>query len=97
LPREELYGRINARVEEMMNNGLEQEARAVFAHRQMNALRTVGYKELFDYFDGTISKEKAVELIKQHSRNYAKRQLTWWRRDILFVGLSRKKFLRWRA
>jgi tRNA dimethylallyltransferase len=81
LPREELYQRINQRVEEMMKNGLEEEARAVFAHRKLNALQTVGYKELFDYFDGTITKEKAVELIKQHSRNYAKRQLTWWRRD----------------
>lgn len=47
----------------------------------MNALQTVGYKELFDYFDGHLTKEKAIELIKQHSRNYAKRQLTWWRRD----------------
>jgi tRNA dimethylallyltransferase len=81
LPREELYARINQRVEEMMKNGLEEEARAVFAHRKLNALQTVGYKELFDFFDGTITREKAVELIKQHSRNYAKRQLTWWRRD----------------
>lgn len=81
LPREELYARINKRVDEMMQNGLEEEARAVFAHRKLNALQTVGYKELFDYFEGTITKEKAVELIKQHSRNYAKRQLTWWRRD----------------
>lgn len=81
LPREKLYERINLRVNEMMKNGLEEEARSVFGHRKLNALQTVGYKELFDYFDGTITKEKAVELIKQHSRNYAKRQLTWWRRD----------------
>lgn len=85
LPREELYARINARVEEMMKNGLEQEAKAVYAFREMNALRTVGYKELFEFFDGTISKARAVELIQQHSRNYAKRQLTWWRRDETIV------------
>lgn len=81
LPREELYARINKRVDEMMTNGLEAEARAVFEHRKLNALQTVGYKELFDFFDGNVTKERAVELIKQHSRNYAKRQLTWWRRD----------------
>lgn len=81
LPREELYARINLRVDEMMKAGLEEEARAVLPYRKMNALQTVGYKELFDYFDGITTKEKAVELIKQHSRNYAKRQLTWWRRD----------------
>lgn len=81
LPREELYARINNRVEVMFENGLEEEARSVFPYRKMNALQTVGYKELFDYFDGQLTKEKAIELIKQHSRNYAKRQLTWWRRD----------------
>lgn len=81
LPREELYARINLRVDDMMERGLEDEAKAVFPNRKLNALQTVGYKELFDYFDGNITKEKAVELIKQHSRNYAKRQLTWWRRD----------------
>ena len=81
LPREELYARINNRVEVMFENGLEEEARSVFPYRKMNALQTVGYKELFDYFDGHLTKEKAIELIKQHSRNYAKRQLTWWRRD----------------
>ncbi|MDQ3109345.1 MAG: tRNA (adenosine(37)-N6)-dimethylallyltransferase MiaA [Bacteroidota bacterium] len=85
LPREELYGRINERVELMMENGLEKEARSVFAQRKMNALQTVGYKELFDYFDGTITLERAVELIRQHSRNYAKRQLTWWRRDAAII------------
>ncbi len=81
LPREELYARINLRVDDMMERGLEEEAKAVFPNRKLNALQTVGYKELFDYFDGNSTKEKAVELIKQHSRNYAKRQLTWWRRD----------------
>ncbi len=81
LPREELYARLNLRVDDMMDRGLEEEARAVLPNRKLNALQTVGYKELFDYFDGNSTKEKAVELIKQHSRNYAKRQLTWWRRD----------------
>ncbi|CAN5765241.1 tRNA (adenosine(37)-N6)-dimethylallyltransferase MiaA [soil metagenome] len=82
LQREELYARINLRVDDMMERGLEEEAKAVFPNRKLNALQTVGYKELFDFFDGIITKEKAVELIKQHSRNYAKRQLTWWRRDV---------------
>ncbi len=81
LPREELYDRINKRVDAMMENGLEDEARKVFPNRKLNSLQTVGYKELFDFFDGAITKERAIELIKQHSRNYAKRQLTWWRRD----------------
>ncbi|MEO5645048.1 MAG: tRNA (adenosine(37)-N6)-dimethylallyltransferase MiaA [Bacteroidia bacterium] len=82
LQREELYARINLRVDDMMERGLEEEAKTVFPNRKLNALQTVGYKELFDFFDGIITKEKAVELIKQHSRNYAKRQLTWWRRDV---------------
>lgn len=81
LNRDELYARINQRVDKMMEAGLEAEARAVFAYKDMNALRTVGYKELFDYFEGKTTLERAVELIKQHSRNYAKRQMTWWRKD----------------
>lgn len=81
LPREELYARINQRVDEMMRNGLEAEARAVYPFRDQNALQTVGYRELFSYFDGELTLEQAVDLIKQHSRNYAKRQMTWWRRD----------------
>ena len=80
-PREELYGRINRRVDMMMDAGLESEARAMLPHRHLNALQTVGFSELFDYFDGTISKEEAVELIKRNSRRYAKRQMTWFRRD----------------
>ncbi len=81
LPREELYRRIDSRVDIMMCEGLEAEARSVYKYRDYNALRTVGYSEMFDYFDGTITLERAVELIKQHSRNYAKRQITWLRRD----------------
>ncbi|HTL81063.1 MAG TPA: tRNA (adenosine(37)-N6)-dimethylallyltransferase MiaA [Bacteroidia bacterium] len=79
LPREELYARIDARVDAMVEKGLEQEARTVHPFKELGALRTVGYKEMFDHFEGKTSLEKAVELIKQHSRNYAKRQLTWWR------------------
>ena len=80
-PREELYERINRRVDMMMEAGLEAEARTMLPHRHLNALQTVGFSELFDYFDGTISKEEAVELIKRNSRRYAKRQMTWFRRD----------------
>ena len=80
-PREELYDRINRRVDLMMEAGLEVEARAVLPHRHLNALQTVGFSELFDYFDGAISKEEAIELIKRNSRRYAKRQMTWFRRD----------------
>lgn len=81
LPREELYDRINRRVDRMLAEGLEAEARAVYPHRRLNALQTVGYREFFDYFDGLISYDQAVELIKRNSRRYAKRQLTWFRRD----------------
>lgn len=81
LPREVLYDRINRRVDAMMAAGLEAEARSVYEHRRLNALQTVGYKELFEYFDGTISRDEAVELIKRNTRRYAKRQLTWFRRD----------------
>lgn len=80
-PREELYERINRRVDIMMAEGLEAEARAMLPHRHLNALQTVGFSELFDYFDGSISKDEAVELIKRNSRRYAKRQMTWFRRD----------------
>lgn len=81
LPREELYARIDQRVDRMLSEGLEAEARALYPYRGLNALQTVGYREFFDYFDGLISYEKAVELIKRNSRRYAKRQLTWFRRD----------------
>lgn len=81
LPREELYGRIDRRVELMMEAGLEAEARAVYPYRRLNSLQTVGYKELFAHFDGAISREEAVALIQRNSRRYAKRQLTWFRRD----------------
>ena len=81
LPREELYARIDRRVEGMMQAGLEAEARTLYPHRALNALQTVGYRELFDYFDGKITRNEAVALIQRNSRRYAKRQLTWFRRD----------------
>ena len=80
-PREELYERINRRVEQMMAEGLEQEARAVYPKRQLNSLQTVGYKELFACFDGEYDLPRAIELIQQNTRHYAKRQMTWFRRD----------------
>ena len=80
-PREELYDRINRRVEQMIADGLEQEARAVYPLRRLNSLQTVGYRELFAYFDGEYDLARAIELIQQNSRHYAKRQMTWFRRD----------------
>ncbi len=81
LPRTALYERIDARVDRMMADGLLDEARALLPHRGHNALRTVGYTELFAHLDGQLDLEAAVALIKQHTRNYAKRQMTWLRRD----------------
>jgi tRNA dimethylallyltransferase len=81
LPREVLYARINRRTEQMMEAGFEAEARAVYSYRHLQALQTVGYRELFDYFDKKTDFKTAVKRIQQHTRNYAKRQLTWWRRD----------------
>lgn len=81
LPREELYERIDRRVDRMLADGLEAEARALYPYRALNALQTVGYREFFDYFEGRTSYEEAVALIKRNSRRYAKRQLTWFRRD----------------
>ncbi len=80
-PREELYDRINRRVDAMMADGLEAEARAMLPYRNCNSLHTVGYSEMFDWFDGKISRDEAVELIKRNSRRYAKRQITWFGRD----------------
>lgn len=79
--RNELNNRINQRVERMLSQGLVDEARSLYPHRELNALNTVGYKELFDYFDGKISLMEAVEQIKLNTRHYAKRQMTWLRRD----------------
>lgn len=79
--REELYRRINARVDQMMVDGLLKEAEEMLPYRDENALNTVGYKELFDYFDGRWSLDEAVERIKGNTRRYARKQLTWFKRD----------------
>jgi len=79
--RQELYDRINRRVDLMMEMGLEDEAKSVFEFHHLNSLNTVGYKELFAYFEGQQDKATAVELIKRNSRHYARKQLTWFRRD----------------
>jgi tRNA dimethylallyltransferase len=81
LPRELLYDRINQRVDTMMEAGLLAEVAALLPHRNLNALQTVGYRELFDYTDGKMALAEAVDAIKKHTRHYAKRQLTWFRKD----------------
>ena len=80
-PREELYERINQRVDQMMADGLLDEVRSLYPQRHLNALNTVGYKELFDYIDGRWSLEEAVERIKGNTRRYARKQLTWYKKD----------------
>lgn len=92
LPREDLYQRINQRVDQMFNVGLEAEARILYPQRHLNALQTVGYQELFDYFAGDITREEAIELIKRNSRRYAKRQGTWMRRDGFWKTFSPDQF-----
>jgi tRNA dimethylallyltransferase len=79
--RDDLYNRINSRVDDMIEMGLEEEASLLFKFRNLNALNSVGYREFFDFFDGKISRDKAIELIKRNSRRYAKRQITWWGKD----------------
>lgn len=79
--RAELYDRINRRVDQMMNEGLLEEARSVYAHRELNSLNTVGYKEIFKYLDGEWDLDFAIEKIKQNSRIYSRKQMTWFKRD----------------
>ena len=81
LPREILYGRINSRVNKMMEDGLLKEVKSLVQFEELNALKTVGYKELFAHLRGELDLPKSVDLIKQHSRNYAKRQMTWFKAD----------------
>ncbi len=78
-PREILYQRINDRVDDMLKQGLEYEARDLYRFKHLKALQTVGYKELFKYFDGNLAREEAIDLLKQNTRRYAKRQMTWFR------------------
>jgi len=79
--RSELYRRIDMRVDRMMEEGLEQEAASLIRYRGLNALNTVGYREMFRWFDGEVSREEAVMLIRRNTRRYARKQLTWWNRD----------------
>jgi tRNA dimethylallyltransferase len=81
LPKELLHQNIHLRVDRMMAAGLVDEVRSVEAFRNHNALQTVGYSEIFDHFDGKITLPEAIDAIKTHTRQYAKRQLTWFRRD----------------
>jgi tRNA dimethylallyltransferase len=83
--RETLYTRINQRVDEMLSSGLVEEARNLLPHKGINALNTVGYKELFAYFEGQISLDEAIRLIKRNTRHYAKRQITWFARDPSYI------------
>lgn len=88
-PREELYDRINRRVLQMVDEGLVEEVESLRRYRDLTALQTVGYSEIFDYLDGKTTLNQAVELIQRNSRHYAKRQLTWWKKDrsIEWIGL----------
>lgn len=88
LPKEQLHERINRRVELMMAEGLEAEARSLYPLRHLNALQTVGYRELFDHFDGRCTLDESVEAIKAHTRQYAKRQMTWFKRDDTYQWIT---------
>ena len=90
--RAELYERINIRVDQMVEEGLVDEAQQFYKDRNLNSLNTVGYKELFEHFDGTITLEKAIELIKRNSRHYAKRQISWFDRDKEIVWFNPENF-----
>jgi len=85
MPREKLYERINLRVDLMVKQGLVQEVQSLLPYRHLNALNTVGYSEIFDYFDGKMNLDEALLLIKQNTRRFAKRQLTWFRKDKDFI------------
>ncbi len=93
LPRQELFDRINARVDAMVDSGLEDEARRVYPLRHLNSLNTVGLKEMFAYFDGTMERHTAIERIKKNTRVYAKKQLTWIKRDPSITSISPAELL----
>lgn len=88
LPRDQLYERINLRVDQMICNGLLDEVKSVIEYKSLQSLNTVGYKELFSYLNSEIDFKEAVELIKKNTRNYAKRQLTWFRKDVRTIWLK---------
>jgi tRNA dimethylallyltransferase len=91
IPRPILYEKINKRVDKMIAQGLEEEARVLHPQKVLNALQTVGYRELFDYFEKKSTVEKAIDLIKQNTRHYAKRQMTWFKKDEDIIWLSPEK------
>jgi len=87
-PREELYQRINLRMDQMIAAGLFEEANELYPFKNLNALQTVGYSEIFGYLDGDYDKEEAIRLLKRNSRRYAKRQMTWFKKDTEFKWFS---------
>jgi len=89
-PREEVYDRIEKRVDKMMESGLLEEARGLFAHKELKAMQTVGYQELFRYFEGEWELDRAVAEIKKNTRRFAKRQLTWLRKNDAILWIGRK-------
>jgi len=91
MAREALYQRINQRVDDMVKRGLVDEVKALLPSRHLNALNTVGYSELFDYFDGKTNLNTALDLIKQNTRRFAKRQLTWFRKDADIIWMQADK------
>lgn len=91
LPREVLYARIDVRVDEMIRTGLEEEAAQFYARKELNALQTVGYQELFGWMDGHYDRDEAIRLLKRNTRHYAKRQLTWFKRDEEISWMSPEK------
>lgn len=96
--RDDLYARIDRRVDGMIEAGLEEEAASLIQHRAQNALNTVGYREMFSLFDGEITRDRAIELIKRNSRRYARKQLTWWNRDTeikWFDAAKQDEFIAW--
>lgn len=90
-PREVIYERINQRVDAMVAAGLEEEVRGLLPQRALNALNTVGYNEWFDHFDGKLTREEAIDKIKQHTRNFAKRQVTWFARNEAIEWFDREQ------
>jgi len=91
ISREDLLMKINSRIDDMMSGGLLEEAMSFYSSRHLNALNTVGYKEMFEYLDGTCSLEEAVEKIRINTRRYAKRQMTWFRKDPDIIWINPKK------
>jgi tRNA dimethylallyltransferase len=88
LPKEQLHFQVNKRVDQMVEEGLAEEVRSLLPYQHLNALQTVGYRELFDHFNGMISMQDAISQVKQNTRHYAKRQMTWFRKDAEYHWLS---------